>query len=376
MKATVSSKDLARLLATAKGLVERKAEQPALRNVLLQAEGTEVRLRATDLETTYIGACAAMVDEAGELCLPAHKLAEAAKALPAENAHLTAEGPDLVIEAAKLRYLLRGLDPVDFPAALEDDTRAVPLEAQALAGALNRVIFAAAKEDTRYNLAGVRLEVREDNADLLLRMVATNGHVLCLCDLDLDPADNAMALLEEFKAGALLPNRAAKAMLGMLPKEGEVTLGLGRDWTTLRVNGDLLRVRNPECDFPDYDKVIPSRPPLQAIVPRQKLVQVAKRVALIEGGRERRLTLKFSEGLLELSAANPDLGEAREHLEIEWPRGEMTLGLNARYLLDVCGALSSEEISLGIKDEHSQVTIAADSEGDSRFLGIIMPMRL
>ena len=82
MELVVRKTDLLRELQLFQGIVERKNTIPILANVLIEADGDEVKLLATDLEVGLRSRCAASVAKGGSLTLPAKKLYEIIKALP------------------------------------------------------------------------------------------------------------------------------------------------------------------------------------------------------------------------------------------------------------------------------------------------------
>lgn len=375
MKLTVNTADLAGLLDKAKGLVSRgKASLPILQNVLLTAEAPDLTLRSTDLETTFIGRVAAMVAKPGALCLPAHKLAEVAKALPAENASLELKDHALAVSAGATRYRILGLDPDDYPEAPENGATPVRVEGEALLAALARVAYATVTGDTPRFAAGVLFEVLADGADLVLRLAATDGHRMAFCDLDLPDTVQRAALLE-LGRNVIVPAKAVSAMARLLG-EGEVTLGLSKAMVTLENQNDRLYARPLEAAFPDYDVVVPTASGPQVIINREELIAAVKRVVLIDSDKSRRLYLDLADGVLALSAKDAAMGQADESLEVDWDGPPLELAINGKYLLDACGPLVSEEVALepttGKGGKSGPVVITA--EADEGFKGLIMPM--
>ena len=47
--------------------------------------------------------------------------------------------------------------------------------------------------------------------------------------------------------------------------------------------------------------------------------------------------MEFSQNTISISANNPDLGEAVEEIEADYKGKAMSIGFNARYLIDVLG---------------------------------------
>src|SRR5688500_14207688 len=82
MELVVRKTELLRELQLFQGIVERKNTIPILANVLIEANGNEVRMLATYLEVALRSRCQALVANSGSLTLPAKKPYEIVKSLP------------------------------------------------------------------------------------------------------------------------------------------------------------------------------------------------------------------------------------------------------------------------------------------------------
>ena len=55
----------------------------------------------------------------------------------------------------------------------------------------------------------------------------------------------------------------------------------------------------------------------------------------------------------------------------------LTIGLNARYFLDVLGAITDDEVILGISGELDPAVIRPGGDASDRdYLAVVMPMRI
>jgi DNA polymerase-3 subunit beta len=70
----------------------------------------------------------------------------------------------------------------------------------------------------------------------------------------------------------------------------------------------------------------------------------------------------------------PGLGEAKDDLEVAYRGPSLTIGFNARYILDVLSALETDEVILELGDEHSPGVLHAP--GDKAYTAVVMPMRV
>jgi DNA polymerase-3 subunit beta len=129
-----------------------------------------------------------------------------------------------------------------------------------------------------------------------------------------------------------------------------------------------------EGEFPNYRQVIPPPGKHQIVMPTEAIVQALRRVIVLAAERSRAVKFELGSGTLRLSSNNPDLGEAREEIDIDYMGEELAVAFNARYLLDALSFLGAKEVRLGFQDAVSPATIAPADDPDS--LAVVMPMRL
>jgi len=84
--------------------------------------------------------------------------------------------------------------------------------------------------------------------------------------------------------------------------------------------------------------------------------------------------INLSENVLRISSSNPDLGEAKDELEVAYKGSEMHVGFNARYLIDVVSVLDGDEVAFELGDEHSPGVLHAPQ--DRTYTAVVMPMRV
>ena len=123
MELVVRKTDLLRELQLFQGIVERKNTIPILANVLLEANGTEVKMLATDLEVGLRSKCAATVSKSGSLTLPAKKLYEIVKALPETDVRIEEDKGGVKVAADRFDSRMQTLPREDFPTLPERDRR-------------------------------------------------------------------------------------------------------------------------------------------------------------------------------------------------------------------------------------------------------------
>lgn len=371
MELTVKKENLLKGLSKSQSVVEKRTSMPILSNVLMNADGENITVTATDLETSFIGSYPARVSKPGRLTVPAKKFYEIVRELPGDEVYLKEkENSFLHLSAGRANFDLVGISADDFPDLPEGEgLPELTFEGEVLAEMIEKTIFSISQEETRFNLAGLYVHKRQVDEGPRLRFVSTDGHRLSMVDREVGG-------LEEFKLeeGVIIPRKGVSEMRKLAEDGGELVLGLNQNFAVVKKDEMRLILRLQEGSFPDYEVVVPKVVKRRALVNRQAFSDVLKRMAIMASDRFQGVRLDFKEGLLEVVSQNPELGEAREALEMDYEGEAFHAGFNARYFLELCNAMRSEEITLGFMDEQTPCMVTG--EGDPGFLSVIMPMRL
>lgn len=347
------------------GIVERKSTIPVLSHLLLRVERGRLALAATDLDVSLTSSCAGDTEGEGAIAVQARKFTEIIRALVGDEVVLALEDErTLKIAGGNSRFKIRGLLPEDFPTLprVEAD-QAIEVPLDTLRRMIGKVIFAVSTEESRFQLNGALVKLKQD----ALEIVATDGHRLAL-------VENAVAGVGQAE-GVIVP-RKALLELQRFDGEGNVVFRRGEHHLSFRIGERELIGRILEGTFPDYERVISKDNDRMAVFDRRQLAEAVQRVALLTGDRARAVRLQFGGEQLVISAANPDLGEAVERVACQYGGGEMAIGINPDYLVQFLGAVEADQVRLELKDENTQcLGVPVDGE-DQRYLCVIMPMRI
>jgi DNA polymerase-3 subunit beta len=155
---------------------------------------------------------------------------------------------------------------------------------------------------------------------------------------------------------------------------GDCELGFAENSALFKKPGLTMVMRLIDGAFPDYQRVIPKESDRKLVVNRQKLADALKRISLLSSDKSSAVRLALSDGLLRVAASNPDLGEAKDDLDVHYQGPPLTVGFNARYFLDVIGVIDGDDVRIELGDEHSPAVIHPAE--DAAYTAVIMPMRV
>src|SRR6266481_3292351 len=374
MELVVRKNDLLRELQLFQGIVERKNTIPILANVLMEAKGDEVRFLATDLEVGLRSKCAASVAKSGSLTLPAKKFFEIVKSLPETDIRIAEDKGGVKVAADRFDSRMQTLPREDFPTLPESgapgtSSPKATLSRTALRDMVAKTQFAITGEDTRYFLNGALFVLRPDSMSL----VATDGHRLALVSVRRDGKANKDA--DEVRA--ILPKKTLGELARLLQDGDEdIRYERGENHLFFDVGGRLLISRMIDGQFPAYERVIPKGNDKHIEFERDRLSNAVKRVALLSNERSRAVKILIDRGKVDVTSSSPDLGEATETLTVEYTGDAMQICFNAQYVLDFLAAVTTDVVSLDLKDEGSQAVMKPVGAEGYDYTYVIMPMRV
>lgn len=375
MELKIGAQELARALGRSQGIVEKKSTMPILSHVLLEAKkGNVLHVSATDLDLSVSSEHPCEVTKEGALAVPAKHLFEIVRSLPEQEVTLKKAGNNyLEVRSGPSEFRIVGLPAEDFPALPKFEkvpfVEVVPGE---LLEQIDRTSFAASTDETRYNLNGVYFEPKGP----VLCMVATDGHRLALSEKPL-AGDYAL------KRGVILPRKGLhelKKLLGesvdAAAEKPETKLGFAENSAIYRRPGVVLAMRLIEGMFPDYKQVIPKQGEKIVKVGRQRLLETLRRVSILASDKSHAVKLELAPGLLKVLSQNPDLGDAKEEVPVEYAGEPLKIGFNARYITDVASVLKSDDVQLELADDLSPGVLRGAGPEDAGYTAVVMPMRI
>jgi DNA polymerase-3 subunit beta len=370
MEFTISRDELQAALYLMQGVVERRTPIPILGNVLLTAESDSIVVAATDQQIGVRRQCAAKVKRKGATTANGRMLHDIVRELPEGNLSVRSlDNHWIEISSGKSRFKVVGIDPQEFPAmpriAKEAEKEVVAVPVQALSEMVGRTLFAVSVDETRVNLSGIFVDRSEAGR---LRLVATDGHRLAMVSRPIEGLTQSDSVI--------LPRKGIVELRRLL-EGGEEPVSLATKAPVVHASrGPVeLSMRLVEGEFPDYRQVIPSTATRQLGVGLEAFESALRRVSLVSSEISHGIKLAAEAGVLRISSVNPDRGEAEEEIEAEFEGSPVTVGFNARYLLDVLNVISpGARVELSLGDELSPGIVRADDDPD--FLYVVMPMRL
>jgi DNA polymerase-3 subunit beta len=382
MELTVPKKDLLKLLTRMQGVAERKSTMPVLSNVLLAVDGpSALRVAATDLYLALVGRLTVDVSKGGSVAVSAKDLLERVRMMPDGPIHLSAQdNATTTIKAAgsARRYTLRGMPGDDFPPlpTPSEGSPSLAIDVDVLQELVAKTHFSISADETRAHLNSALFEWDGD----VVRMVTTDGHRLSKMEVKVTGRQASATMLIPLKAiqelRRLSDDILAEAKDG--PKEGALRAQLqitqSGSSAFFQGGGMSFAVRLVDAQFPPYAQVIPQQSEKLVRVPRAPFAEALRAVSVAASERTGGVKLGLGKGTMRITTESPESGEGFDEIPIEYAGPDITIGFNAKYFLDVLGALDEDEVQLGLGGELDPAVVRP--VGPRQFLAVVMPMRI
>ncbi len=372
MKLTVNKSDIIEVLAKIQGLTGRKSNLAITENLLIRSGTDGIILIATDLESGFEGFYPAQIQEEGTVAINAKTFYEIVRELPTEEVRVhEVENRWIEIGNRKVLYHIVGMNPEDFPDHPQiGDVAFVDFPGEGFKKMIEKtVMIAGAPNDKRAHINGVLLENRSKEDPAVLRLVSTDGSRLTLVDHELKSVPSGFA-----DAGLIVPKRGLSEVGKFLEGEENVRIGTKDNKFIVKKENETFIIRLLEGDFPKYEDIITRGKGHEIRLERLVFLKMLKRMSILSSETYKGVIFHFRENNLEITATNPDRGESKEDMDIEYGGEPMQIAFNPRYFIDVLNAIEEDTVVLHIIDEEKPCLI--DGEADKRFLSVIMPMRI
>lgn len=338
MKFIVSSSYLLKQLQVLGSVINSSNTLPILDNFLFELNGQELKVSASDLETTMQATLEIDSESTGSVAVPAKLLLETLKTFPEQPLTFTVEDNNTIeISSESGKYALAYANGDEFPKAVSlEDPSATIVPAEVLSTAISKTIFAAGNDDLRPVMSGVFFQFSPQG----LTFVATDAHKL----VKYARTDVSASQVADF----IMPKKPLNILKGILAtSNAEVTIEYNDSNATFSFDNYILTCRLIDGKYPNYEAVIPKENPNRLLIGRSQILSSVRRVAIFSNKTTHQIRLKIAGTELNISAEDIDYSnKAEERLTCDYQGDDMQIGFNSRFLTEMLTNLQSDEIQL------------------------------
>ncbi len=367
MKANFNREALAEALGLLTSVVPSRTPKPILRCLQITAGEKEVRICATDLEVGINHLLSGVqVKEAGEIIIPADRLAAVVRESADEVLLLETTEGACEIKGADSHFTIYGQEPGQYPVVPGFDGEGdLEIALGVLKAGIEQCLFATARESSRYAINGALWEVKGKK----LSLVATDGRRLArrMANLALTPGEKMAAVK------IIVP---AKTM-GLLDKingddKEPVMVKLLDNQILISCANVVISSNLVEGNFPKYEDIIPTDYEKKLKLSTEAALSAVRRSALLTSEESRGIKLSITKGKIVFSGRAPETGDAQIDMAIDYKGEPIEIGFNPHFLTDALRVIKTPEfeMELGQPDRPGLIKSGAD------FLYVLMPINI
>jgi DNA polymerase-3 subunit beta len=363
LRITVSKDELVSALGVVSRAVSTRTSVQILSGILVEAQGSELRLAATDMELSLRATASAQIEGDGAIVLPGKTFADIARLLPAGDVLIEHKPAESVVHvtAGSASYTLHTYNPEDFPRLQELETiQTFSVDRESLLETIHRVARAASRDESRPVLTGILVSFTGGK----LVMAATDSYRLAVKETELS---GSVPELE-----AIVPSRALQELARVAGSGDSIEVGVHENQVVFATDGVWLTTRRIDGQFPNYRQLLPEQFEHELTLPRLELLEVVRRASVMIQ-RATPLQLRFAEGELTVIARTHDVGESQESMPVAFAGETLEIGFNADFLRDGLESMDGDDVRVKLISPLRPAVIQGD--GDD-FTYLVMPIRL
>ena len=346
MKISCLQQNLSRGLAIVGRAVATRSNLPVLQNVKISTQNDMLVLTGTNLDIAITTKIGAQIEEEGEITIPARLLTDFVNTLPDDRIDIESSADLMSVTLKCLRFEanINGTDPSEFPPIpTVDEGSTIKIDPQILKETVDYVAFAAATEDSRPVLTGIKIEVNNDD----FTFAAADGFRLAvyqgkLSDSIEDNFEFIIPARSMQEIGRLIGTDSSPVEFTVTPAGTHALFNIG--------NVEIVSQLMPGS-FPNYRSLIPENYKNQVLADLSDFTNAVKTASIFarDGSGIVRIQIvgNGESAGLSISSRAEELGEnqgeidARVEGEID---EESRIAFNNKYLADVLDVLGDGEV--------------------------------
>ena len=295
--------------------------------------------------------------------MPAKRIFGVFRELSVEEAEMEVSEQNIAsIQAGSSYFRIHGISEADYPNLPEmADSKTYSIDQAVFRNMLKLTSYAASVDSNRPLLNGVLLSFKGGK----LSVVATDSRRLALVEQEVEfPADAGMELI--------VPLKTVEELLRTLGDAGTLKILATPKQIAFEFDRVLIVSKLVEGTYPNFRQVIPQSNGERVSMERETLLTAVRRTSQLVIDAVSGVKLTFTKNRLEILATAPEIGEARETMDVKYKGGDIAISFNPAFLMDPLKALTTDEVYLDLTDDTSPGVMRSSIS----FVYVLMPIRV
>jgi len=370
MKITLNSKALLDKLQFLGAVIPNSSTLPMLSNFLFDIDKNQLKIIASDLETTISTTIEIQSKEKSQIAIPAKLLIEILKSFTEQQ--LTFESKEdstIEITSDSGKYSIAFYDGAEYPKQpTVENSNKTEIPSKVLLNAITKTIFATGNDDLRPMMTGVLFEIFKSG----FNFVATDAHKL----VKYSRSD----LKSQIDTTFIVPKKPLSILKSILPGiKSDVEIDFNTSNASFLVGEYVITSKLVDAKYPNYNAVIPKENPNVMTIDRLQLLNSVKCVSIFSSKQTHQIHFRIAGNELNLSAEDIDYSnKANERISCDYNGIDLSIGFNARFLIEMLSNIQCDNVQLEMSEPNrAGILTAVDGlEDGESLLMLVMPVKL
>ncbi len=366
MKILCEKSDLVNSISiVSKAVTSNKTAMSILECILIEAANGVIKFTANDRELGIETKVKGEIQENGVIAIDANIFGNVIKSLPDGQVSIKTDSSNkTTIKCMKAKFDLPGRTGEDFASlpVIEKDNM-ITISQYTLKEVIRQTIFAVSLKDNNKLLTGELFEIKGDR----MKVVALDGHRVAIRNIELRQSYEDRKIIIPGKT----LSEIGKILSGEIEKE--VNIYFMPNHIVFEFDQTVLVSRVLEGEFFDVDKMLGnSNNPSSTIKVNKKAMQetVERATLLIRDNDKKPVVISVKDDSLEFIIKST-IGSMDEFVDAEKNGGDVLIGFNPKFLLDVLRVTDDEELKIYIMNPKAPVFIKDDAD---KYNYVILPI--
>lgn len=368
MKFTVSSSALLKQLTGIVGVISPSNALPILDCFLFQVDKKQLKLCASDLETTVTTSMEIISDDTFDIAIPSQIILDALKTYPETPLvfDIDTAKKSIILSSDYGKYKLTGHDAQDFPRPIKIESPSTfEMEEKVLAKAINKTLFAVGADELRPAMCGVFIKLDTDG----LTFVSTDTHKFS----KYKRGETQSAKMSSY----IIPKKPLGLLKNVLTSDGNVKVQYNNSNVSFTSKGTQIVSRLIDQKYPNYDAVIPKNNPNLLTIGREEFLNSIKRVSVFSNKNTNQVNLNITPKQMVITGEDLDYSnEATETIKCDYKGADLKIGFSSKILCELLSNIETQEVlfELGTATTGAVLRPVGNTIKEEDVLMLIMPM--
>lgn len=379
IKLSFKREELLRALDFCSSSIEKKSTNPILSNILFKFKNDECSLNATNIETTVVVKIKlSEKSDEGKIAVPAKYIHDICKVGRGDSVNFKYDTNSKILDITieKTKYTVPCSEPDDFPSIPETGNRYSEIEIGRMIDSFKKLQFSMTEHNVNKAYSGVLITKVNDESGSYIEMVTTDIHRLSVLSINNFDAD-----IDGLEDGLVIPGRNFAEISKIFATDEKIKVAIEEDKIFFTSDDVIFISRLLKNEFPNYRAVIGSYSIIDskesALINRKELIDGVKRVIALSSDEKIWATkFNFKGSVLNMSANSSFGGNSVDEILVEKAfNDEKSVGINAKYLLDVLSILDKQDVNMIVEDGLKALTIKENTD-NYKYIHLVMPLRI